>query len=661
MLDRRAYNRLFPSGLTVHTNFRLGEWSIYPSLNRITNGNRSHRVEPKVMAVLCEMAKRPGEVVLKEVLLAAVWPGISIEEVALPRCVSELRRLLDDDAHHPHYIETVAKRGYRLIAPIRGISKSRSSVALAAVALGAGLLVAAGALTISRSLSHRAQLAQKVSSIAVLPLKNISRNPQQEYLADGLTEALISNLGKVSALRVISFNSVARYKTTRLPSDRVARELGVEALLEGGVLESGDQVRITVQLVSGKTGEVLWSDDYERNLHDVMAVQAEITSAIVERVEVALLPAERNRIHRSASVDPEAYRAYLKGRFLWNKRTPEGFEAALKYFNLAVARDRNFALAYSGLADTYGMMANYGVRPAAATFAEARSAATRALALDDSIAESHGSLGMIYHSYDWNWAGAEREYRRALELDPNYPTARQWYGQLLISMGRFPEGMSEIERALQLDPFSGTKNRLIAGMRYYFRDYDGAIDLCNKTLEIDPGNNACRITIADAYELKGMGNESVTTRRQLMLSGGKKREADLLGDESAKFGSREALKRLRKRNLARILSRFEKAAGDPQSRPMALQVAGSYVFAGDLDQALKWLERSYVEHEPILAEELSLGAIEPLPNFAALANTAQYDEMLHRVKLPSVRELRAGVKRYSANGDDRHTQSKAVR
>jgi TolB-like protein/DNA-binding winged helix-turn-helix (wHTH) protein/tetratricopeptide (TPR) repeat protein len=644
----------------VDANFRLGEWSIYPSLNRITNGNRSHRVEPKVMAVLCEMAKHPGDVVSKEVLLDTVWPGTSVEEVALPRCVSELRRLLDDDAHHPRYIETVAKRGYRLIAPISSISKSRSSVPLTAVTVGACLLVAAGALTISRTLSHRARLAQKVSSIAVLPLKNISRNPQQEYLADGLTEALISKLGKVSALRVISFDSVARYKTTRPPPDRVARELGVEALLEGGVLESGDQVRITVQLVSGKTGEVLWSDDYERNLHDVMAVQAEITSAIVDRVEVALLPAERNRIHRSVSVDPEAYRAYLKGRFLWNKRTPEGFEAALKYFNQAVARDRNFALAYSGLADTYGMMANYGVRPAAATFAEARSAATHAVALDDSIAESHGSLGMIYHSYDWNWAGAEREYRRALELDPNYPTVRQWYGQLLINMGHFSEGTSEIERSLQLDPFSGTKNRLVAEMRYYLRDYDGAIDLCRKTLEIDP-QSACRITIANAYELKGMGNESVAYRRELMLSGGMKREADLLGNESAKFGSTEALKRLRKRNLARVLGRFERATDNLQSRPMALQVAGAYVFAGDLDQGLKWLERSYAEHEPVLAEELALGAIEPLPNFVALANTERYDEMLRRVKLPSVRELRAGMKRYAANGDDRHTQSKAVR
>lgn len=289
------------------------------------------------------------------------------------------------------------------------------------------------------------------------------------------------------------------------------------------------------------------------------------------------------------------------------------------------------------------MMANYGVRPAAATFAEARSAATRALALDDSNAESHGSLGMIYHSWDWNWAGAEREYRRALELDPNYPTVRQWYGQLLISMGRFSEGMSELERSLQLDPFSGTKNRLVAEI-YYLRDYDGAIDLSRKTLEIDP-QSACRSTIANAYELKGMGNESVEYRRQLMLSSGMKGEADLLGDESAKFGSTEALKRLRKRNLARVLSRFEKAAGDPRSRPMALQVAGAYTFAGELDQGLNWIERSYAEHEPVLAEELSFGAIEPLPNFVALANTARYDEMLHRVKLPGVRELRAGMLR----------------
>lgn len=293
-----------------------------------------------------------------------------------------------------------------------------------------------------------------IQSLAVLPLTNLNANPAQEYFADGMTEALITELAKISAVRVISRTSVVQYKETKKTLPEIAHELKVDAIVEGSLLYSGDQVRINAQLLQANPERHLWAESYERKISDILALQSEVTRAIATEINARLTPQEQAHLTRVRQVNPEAYQAYLKGRYFWNKRTPEGFNKGIKYFNQAIVIDPSYAPAFAGLADCYNLLNDNDVLPPKEAIPRAKAAAEQALAIDSTLAEAHASLGFALARYDWDWIGAEHELQRAIELQPNYAIAHHWYALQLGMMGRFQEAMMEMNKALELDPLS---------------------------------------------------------------------------------------------------------------------------------------------------------------------------------------------------------------
>lgn len=339
-----------------------------------------------------------------------------------------------------------------------------------------------------------------LSSIAVLPLKNLSGISTQEYLAEGMTEALISNLAQIEALqRVISNTSVMQYKGTTKPIPEIARELDVDAIVEGSILVSNQRVRVSVQLIAAREDRNIWSNSYERDLQDILALQSELARAIAREIKIVVTPAEQARLALTRPVNPEAYQLVLRARSLWNKRTEEDLQRAKDLFEQAVELDSTYALAHAGLADAYNMLASYYFISPSVAYPKAREAAQTALELDENLAEAYTSLAWVKYRYEGDWFGAETDYNWAIELNPSYATAHHWYGSLLRDMGRFDEALNELERARELNPFSLSINTSIAYLYYFARQYDQAIDQAEKALQLDPDFHWAHDVIGLAY------------------------------------------------------------------------------------------------------------------------------------------------------------------
>jgi len=361
----------------------------------------------------------------------------------------------------------------------------------------------------SQTAAPSSPASSRIQSLVVLPLKNLSGDPEQEYFADGMTDALIANLGQISALRVISRTSAMHFKGTEKSIPEIARQLNVDAAVEGSVLRAGDRVRITAQLIHGSTDSHLWVHSYERELHDILALQSEVTQAIANEVRAALTAGERAQLTDRPQVAAETYQSYLKGRYFWNKRTEAGFHKAIEYFQQAIDRDPNCALAYAGLSDTYICLANYGIVQPKEGFSKAKAAATTALEIDDTLAEAHASLGEIKYEHDWDWPGADREYRRAMALNPGYATARQWYATFLWTLGRSEEALAEIRRAQELDPLSSIIHTNAGFMFYDARQPAQAAEECRKALELDPDFAVAHWALGMIYAQMGRHEEAI--------------------------------------------------------------------------------------------------------------------------------------------------------
>ncbi|MFQ5927272.1 MAG: adenylate/guanylate cyclase domain-containing protein, partial [Terriglobia bacterium] len=326
----------------------------------------------------------------------------------------------------------------------------------------------------------------QITSLAVLPLENFMGDPEQEYFVDGMTEALITELSKIGALKVISRTSAMHYKDSDKPLPEIARELGVDAVVEGSVLRAGEEVRITAQLIHGTTDTHLWAKSYERDLRNILALQSEVAQAIADEIKLKLTPQEQARLARAQPVNPAAYEAYLRGRYYWNKRTEEGFRKGLEYFQQAAEIDPEYALAYAGLADSYNTLGSYAALPPNVAYGQGKVAAIQALELDDTLAEGHNALAWWKMDYEWDWSSAEREFRRAIELNPSYATAHHQYSHLLTAMNRTEEMLAESQRALELDPLDLIINVHLGARYYYARQYDQAIEQLQKVVEMDP-------------------------------------------------------------------------------------------------------------------------------------------------------------------------------
>lgn len=428
---------------------------------------------------------------------------------------------------------------------------------------------------------------KRIRSLAVLPLSNLSGDPGQEYFADGMTETLIADLAKLRALRIISRTSVMRYKGSTKSLPEIAEELQVDGVVEGSVLRVGPRVRITAQLIHAGTDMHLWAESYERDLQDVLVLQSEVARAIAREIQVAVTPEESKRLASVRPVNPEAYEAYLKGRFYWYKLTREHLDTALEYFQLALQKDPSYAPAYVGIAYTWLSRTDTGAIPAREAFPKVKEAVLKALELDDTLAEAHGVLAGVRRHFDWDWGGAEKEFQRALQLNPNSADIRFFYSDFLISMRRPQEAMAEMERALALDPLNFLYPCFLGWHYLYLGRYDDAVAQLQKTLRTEPDFTAVHLGLWGAFYKKQMDEGALAEAKKFFALLDDNEIAETLERGYAEAGYREAMRQAAEKLVARSTSAYVPA----------LRIARLYAHAGEKDRALELLEKAFQQHE----------------------------------------------------------------
>lgn len=589
------------------------------------------KLQEKPFQLLAILLERPGDVVTREELREKLWPGDTFVDFdhGINIAINKLREALGDSAESPRYIETLARRGYRFIgeaevvlanAQVSATTEPSSSAPQAGPA-GAGerssaslppeveelhpagpafarysrartivllcfLLIVAGYVGWRLHAPPPKPESGRIM-LAVLPFENLSGNPEQDYFSDGLTEEMITQLGRLHPERmgVIARTTMMQYRGTHKTASEIGRELKADYILEGSVRRADGRVRITAQLIQVSDQTHVWADSYEQNLSDVLALQSDVASAIAERIQLQLTPAQRERLASAPAVIPAAYEDYLKGRFYWNKRTEEGFQKAIVQFNQAIAQDPKYAPSYAGLADTYSLLGSVpanALEPRVA-MSKAREAAAKALALDETLAEAHVSLGYVKMAYEWDFPSAEAEFKRAIELNPAYPTAHQWYAFYLTAMGRATDAERENLLAKQLDPLSLSVNSQIAWSYYIARRYDDAITQSQKLIELEPNLYTSHLYLGLAYEGKKLYPQAIAEfEKANALSGGNPIILGALGHTFAVSGDKTKALELIRRLV--ILSKQRFVPG--------LYPAAIYSGLDDKDGAIRWLTKA---------------------------------------------------------------------
>ncbi len=459
----------------------------------------------------------------------------------------------------------------------------------------------------------------RIRSLAVLPLANLSGDSRQEYFADGLTDELIADLASIKSLKVISRTSAMRYKGANKPLPEIARELGVSGIVEGSVMRSNDRVRIKVELIDAASDRHLWAQSYDRDTRDILAMQSEVGRDIAERIHVQLSPGEQERVTGTRPVNPRAYELYLRGRYYWNKRTKDALLQALDNFTQAVRIDSTYAVAHAGLADTYVLMPVYAGSSPLESYPLARTAALKAQKIDEHLAEAHASLGRVKLFYDWDWTGAETEFRRAIELKPSLSTAHHWYSICLRDVGRLEEAITEANRALELDPVSLIINTNLGDTFFYAGKFDQAIAQHRKTLLLDASFAAAHLYLGRAFEQKGMFHDAVAEfqKARSLMGKGPYALADLARGY-ALAGKRADAKRL----LNELLDFSKRGAGQE------VDIALVYLALGDRDQTFQYMEKAYKERSGL--NDLAVD-----PRFGSLHGDPRFKDLLARLGLAS--------------------------
>src|SRR2546425_1968915 len=487
------------------------------------------------------------------------------------------------------------------------------------VLLGVGLALNVGGVR-GRLLGR--PLAGEVTAIAVLPLKNLSGDPGQEYFVDGMTEALITELGKISSLQVLSYQSVIGYRKTTKPLPQIARELKVDALLEGAALGSGDRIRITANLVQAVPERHLWAETYEFDPRDILTVQGEVARSVARQIRVRLTPQEQVRLTNSRAVDPEAYKVYLLGRAYSTKaQTPTNWMKAKEYFEKAIEKDPGYAPAYASLAEHYMRAGQWALtrNPSDARL-QARQWAEKALKLDDTLAEAHNALARVKQG-EWDWAGADREYRRAIELNPNYPGARIWYAMYLYAMQRFDEAVAQAQRAQQLDPASPLINTWAGAAYFYAGRLEEATASIQKALELDPSYSDASWVLARHYLRNGMYQQAIAELQNALIFN--KKEPFVLGTLAhayARAGQRE--------EALKLVGELKRIVAEREYVP-AFSLIYAYAGLGDKEEAYAWLERSYKERKP----KMVWLNVDPLLD--PLRSDPRFHDLVRRMGLPA--------------------------
>jgi eukaryotic-like serine/threonine-protein kinase len=505
-------------------------------------------------------------------------------------------------------------------ATVAAVPARRRQVPARTVMLAAALVVVAMLATAAAYLhsARKKAATPQITSLAVLPLANLSGDANQEYFAEGMTEALITDLSKIKALKVISRTSVMRYKGTNKPLPEIARELGVDGIIEGSVLRSGDRVRITAQLINAANDTHVWAENFDRDLRDVLTLQSEVARAIAQEIRVAVTPAEQKQLASARTVNPEAHELYLKGRYYWWKRRPVEMAKAIEAFEQAIALDPNYAAAYAGLADAYSISIDNGFLPPEAGKVKAKGAALKAVALDDSLAEAHVALALVYDNYDWDWTRSEAEYRRAIALNPNSAIAQFLYASILNSLGRHEEAIAANRRALELDPLATRINAYFAFVLYCAHRYDDAITASQKTLALEPDDGMAHMVLGETYLQKGMHAQALVELEALSRAfGGYPACCGPLARAYVAAGQTDKARRLVERWIAESKRGYKS--------PYA--IAEGYVGLGNDDQVFAWLEKAYQQRDPQLAS----GTVDPV--WDRFRSDPRFVDLLHRMNL----------------------------
>ncbi|MDQ1405786.1 MAG: hypothetical protein QOG55_1415 [Acidobacteriaceae bacterium] len=504
----------------VHT-VRFGLFELDLRAGELRRNGAKVRLQEQPFQILTMLLEHPGDVVTREELRNKLWPVDTFVDFdhGLNAAVKRLRDALGDSAESPRFVETVARRGYRFLpsvnggtTPLSGKVGTKNRYLWLVAGLAVALFAVLAALNISgvreRLLGKKAAI--RIESIAVLPLENLSGDPEQEYFADGMTDELITQLAKIGSLRVISRTSVMRFKSTRKPLAEIARDLKVDAVVEGTIARSAGRVRVTAQVIQADPENHVWAESYDRPIGDVIALQEELAREIARAIRIKLTWSDQARLATARPVNLEAYELYLKGRYNLNKMSGYSVGQATEYFSKAIALDGNYAAAYVGLADCYVRQADLGHLPPSEAYEKAKEATLRALEIDNGLAEAHASLAVIRADYVWDWDGAGSEFQRALEIDPKDVNTHQWRAVLLAKIGRFKEATAEIAIAKELDPLSLPVATSEGEILRYARRYDEAIEELRRAIDLEPSFKFTHAELARIYELKGMFREAAS-------------------------------------------------------------------------------------------------------------------------------------------------------
>ena len=645
--------------------YEFGPFRLDPAEHVLLRDGEKVPLRKREFSVLMALVENHGHVMTKDELLKEVWQDDAVEEGNLNRQISTLRKALGESPGESQYIETVPKVGYRFIARVREIRDRSADVVFErhtvarivteeedeadgrveitptseptallttgekgrAVSrrwllafVGVGILLVGLPLALTQPWSSResqgTKAAPAVRSLAVLPFKPIGSGSEDEYLGLGMADALITKLSNIRGVNVRPTSAVRKYGAPDQDPVAAARELGVEAVVEGSVQKAGEQVRVTVQLVSARDGTPLWGQTFDEQFTNIFAVQDQISEQVARALTLSLSSAEKELLTKRYTVNSEAYQLYLKGRYFWNKRTIEGMKKGIGYFNEAVEKDPSYALAYVGLADSYSLLSDYGGLPPEEAYPQAKRAAMRAVELDEGLAEAHATLAYIKTGYDWDWPGAEEEFRRAIELNPNYETAHQWYAEYLSGMGRHREAIAEIRRAREINPLSLIINAVEVSVLCIAREYDQGISQGQKALEMDPNFAEVYGYLKRCYDQKGMYREAIAAHQmQRKLAGLDAEETPALREAAAATSARVYWQKRLEQELEE--SKRELSAG--------FEVAEIYAQLGEKDQAFAWLERAYQERSFMMLY------LKVAPNLDPLRSDPRYADLLRRV------------------------------
>ena len=616
------------------------------------------KLQDQPFVILITLLARPGEVVSREDLRRKLWPDdVFIDfDHSLGTAINKLREVLGDSADSPRFVETVPRRGYRFIAPIESVTSSEGSPVagegsspsiqessagnlpgpaehisadhptkteaparwpMALKTSGLALLVLL-AIFIILMLRTKSRQPPSIRSLAVLPLENLSHDASQEYFSDGMTDELITQLGQISELRVISRTSVMVFKGVRKPMPEIARELNVDAVVEGTVLRAGDRVRITAQLIQAADDRHLWAQSYDGELRDTLALQKQVARTVAGEIRIELTPHEQAVLKNVEAVNPQAHEAYLKGQYFWNKRTGDGLIRAVEYFKQAIETDPNYAKAYIGLADSYALLGDweYGVLAPKEAYPRAKAAATKALELDSTLGEAHISLAFSLDGFDWNWVSAEKEFKRGIELSPSYATGHQWYAGHLTLFRRDGEAVAEMKKAEALDPLSLIIAADLAEDLLMAHRYDEAIRQSRKTMEIDPNFALAHYQLGQVFQQRHQYNEAIgELQRAVALSGSSTTCKASLAYTYAVSG--------RRKEAVNILNDLKhRSNGNFSNAP---EIGLVYLGLDEKDQAMEWLERGY-------AERFNPGVL-MRPSFDPLRSDPRFQDLLRRIGL----------------------------